>query len=421
MKFAQWETLENMKELVPLSKVNGKEKIKSSGLPMAYDGEYLYVNGRGTHSLIIGSTGSGKTQCITLPMLNQAWLAGESIIVSDSSNELYDTTKEEFEKNGYQIFKLNLDEATDTNYWNPFDLVKKLYSEKNYDKATEEIENLGFYLINVPEEQNSDPFWINSAVNYFTGICLYLLESKKELSLESVYEIDDAIKANPDKFFKSLDKKVASYINLSSVLLAPNDTRMSIIAVFDNKFRFYISKENLRKMLSKSDFDISELSSEKTAIFIKSGKSKVSANLLPLFLEQAYSTKDDKNRLNIIVDEFYNANPILDFPKMLSYSREVGIIFTIMVRGFNDLKNIYGKEEAEMIRLCFSNIVYLLSQDIETLEEISKLCGETNKKEPLVSIEELKCMKPFEAIVLTIRMMPFKTKMLPYYEVNKGK
>ena len=96
MKFAQWETLENMKELVPLLKVNGKGKIKASGLPMAYNDECLYVDARNSHSLIIGSSGSGKTQAITFPMLNLAWLASESIIVNDSSNELYDTTKEEF-------------------------------------------------------------------------------------------------------------------------------------------------------------------------------------------------------------------------------------------------------------------------------------------------------------------------------------
>ena len=277
MKFAQWETLENMKELTPLSKVNGHEKIKSSGLPFAYDNEYLYVNGRGTHSLVIGSTGSGKTQCVTLPMLNQAWLAGESVIVSDSSYELYETTKDEFKKNGYKIYKINLDEATETNNWNPFDLIKKLYAEKNYDKASDEIDALGYYLINGPEEQNSDPFWINSAVNYFAGICLYLLENKKELNLDSVYEIDNAIKENPDKFLKSLDKKASSYINLSCVLLAPTETKMSIIAVFDNKYKLFIAKENLRKMLLKSDFDITKLSEEKTVVFIKSGKSKISS------------------------------------------------------------------------------------------------------------------------------------------------
>lgn len=420
MKFARWETLENMKELTPLLKVNGHEKIKSSGLPFAYDDGYLYVNGRANHTLVIGTTGSGKTQCVTLPMLNQAWLAGESVIVSDSSYELYETTKDDFKKNGYKIYKINLDEATETNNWNPFDLIKKLYEEKNYDKALDELDLLGYYLINGPEEQNSDPFWINSAVNYFSGICLYLLENKEKLNIDSIYEIDNIIKENPEKFLKSLNKKTTSYINLSCVLLAPTDTKMSIITVFDNKYKLFIAKENLKNMLSKSDFDITKLSEEKTVVFIKAGKSKISANLLPLFIEQVYADKSDKNRLNIIVDEFYSANPILDFPKMLSYSREVGILFTVMVRGFNDLKKTYGVEGAEMVKLGFSNIVYLLSQDIATLEEISKLCGETDKKQPLVTIEDLKCMRPFEAIILTIRMMPFKTKMLPYFEFKNA-
>ena len=419
MNFAKWETLENMKEMVRLSEVDGKEKIKSSGLPIAYDSKHLYVDSRDGHTLVIGSTGSGKTQAITLPMLNLAWLASESIIVSDSSNELYDTTKDEFDKNGYKIIRLNLDEAIDTNRWNPFELVEKLYAENNYDTASEVLSNIGYYLLSTQDDKNSDPFWITSAISYFTGICLYLLENKKELNIDAIYDMNEIIKDSPDKFIKSLDKHSASYINLSSILLAPNDTRMSIISVFEVNFKAYVGKENLRKLLAKSDFNISKISSEKTAVFVKCGKSKVSANLLPLFIEEVYESKKDKNKLNIIIDEFYNANPVLDFTKLLSYSRGVGIRFTMMVRGFNDLKNTYGKEEAEMVRLGFSNIVYLLSQDIDTLEEMSRLCGKASKDTPLVSVEDLKTLKPFEAIVLTTRMMPFKTKLLPYYEIEK--
>jgi len=29
-------------------------------------------------------------------------------------------------------------------------------------------------------------------------------------------------------------------------------------------------------------------------------------------------------------------------------------------------------------------------------------------------------MKVFEAVILTTRMMPFKTKLLPYYEMKKN-
>ena len=418
MKFARWETLENLKELINLSKVNGKEKIKKSGLPIAYDNENLYIDSRNGHSLIIGSNGSGKTQAITLPMLNLAWLASESIIVSDSSDELYETTSEKFKENGYNIIRINFDEAINTHCWNPFEIVKKHYDEKNFDKVSDELESIANYLLNGIEEVNSDPFWINSAISYFTGISLYILSIGKALNLDEIYDTNNVIKENPDKFIKSLDKHSSVYINLASILTAPNDTRMSIISVFDNKFKLFFGRENLKKLLSKSDFDINRISEEKNVIYIKAGKTKISDHLLPLFIEQVYETKNDVNKLNIIIDEFYNLNPIADFSKMLNYSRSVNICFTILIRGFNDLKNTYGKEETDIIKLNFSNIVYLLSQDNETLEEISNMCGYKSKDDSLISVEDLKTLKQFEAIILTTRMMPFKTRMLPYYEIE---
>ena len=39
--------------------------------------------------------------------------------------------------------------------------------------------------------------------------------------------------------------------------------------------------------------------------------------------------------------------------------------------------NMYGKENAEILKMYFGNIVYLLSNDVYTLEEISNLCGNT--------------------------------------------
>ena len=92
MSFAHFETLKNMKEFVPLQSINGTEKIKLSGLPMAYDDKNLYIDSRNGHSLIIGSTGSGKTQTITLPLLKLSLLAGESIIVNDCTGEVYKET-----------------------------------------------------------------------------------------------------------------------------------------------------------------------------------------------------------------------------------------------------------------------------------------------------------------------------------------
>lgn len=427
MNFAKWETKENMEKNIPLIGINGKSEVKASGLPMAYDDEYLYVTKRLNHSLVIGSTGSGKTQTITLPLLELANKAGESVVIHDTKNELYETTYERFKENGYNVIRLNFDDAMDSNNWNPLDLPCRLYKEGNKDKAQDMLEELAFYLLNDLEEVNADPFWINSAINYFTGLTLYAFENEKEVSLTTIRDLDIQVKESGKDFKDKLDKKSSAYINLSGVLNAPPETKGSILAVFSQKIKRFISKENLSKMLSKSDFDIANIGKEKTIIYVVSGNSNNSERLLPLLISQVYYAKDEyskkEGKINIIVDDFFELYPIRNFEKILNYSRGIYITFTLMVRGFNDLKNKYGKEQTDILKLCFANLVYLLSQDIDTLEEISNLCGKTCEDgivKPLISVEELKTLKVFEAIILIPRIMPIKTKLLPYYEMKKS-
>ena len=84
---------------------------------------------------------------------------------------------------------------------------------------------------------------------------------------------------------------------------------------------------------------------------------------------------------------------------------------------------MYSKEEADILKMCFGNIVYLLSDDIYTLEEISKYCGTKEvdgKLLPLITVEELKTLDYFEAIILMSRTMPIKTKLLPDYQIDYG-
>ena len=55
-------------------------------------------------------------------------------------------------------------------------------------------------------------------------------------------------------------------------------------------------------------------------------------------------------------------------------------------------------------------MIYLISNDLETLNRVSQLCGNNSGKE-LISSLELKTLLTDEAVVLVPRMMPFKTKL----------
>lgn len=65
---------------------------------------------------------------------------------------------------------------------------------------------------------------------------------------------------------------------------------------------------------------------------------------------------------------------------------------------------------------------------MKALEEISKMCGEVkvtddkdkNATRPLISITDLQKMKLFEAIIIRLRMSPFRTKLEPDFKMNWG-
>ena len=122
----------------------------------------------------------------------------------------------------------------------------------------------------------------------------------------------------------------------------------------------------------------------------------------------------------MLLDEFGNMLKLKNFSTLLSRARGLNAEIIMVVQNYMQLINIYGKEQTEMLKLCFANILYLLSNDIYSLEEISKMCGEVSKDVPLITVEELKTMKHFEAIVITPRVYPYKTKLTPSYKIDWG-
>ena len=81
--------------------------------------------------------------------------------------------------------------------------------------------------------------------------------------------------------------------------------------------------------------------------------------------------------------------------------------------------NIYGEKETEIIRMSFGNLIYLMANDIETLRYVSRLCGRLDESSMLITEEELKVLKTFEAIILANRMYPIRTKLIADFNLPK--
>lgn len=444
--YSRWATdKEIKKELVKI--YPDDEKCDVVGMPLINNGKEIWVDSSGYHNMIIGSTGSGKSQGLSLPFIRVMAKGGESMIVTDPKGELYEKTANELKERGYNIILLNFRNPQNGNCWNPFTLPYNLYKNGDVDKATELLEDLAKNILYDEASKGQDPFWENTSADYFTGLSLALFEDAKEEEI-NINSINIMSTVGEEKlggttyikeYFSDKDQTGSAYVNASSTLMAPNDTKGSILSVFKQKIKMFSSRENLSEMLSHSDFDLEDIGRKKTAVFIViQDEKKTYHPLVTIFLKQCYETlvrvaqENEggklKYRTNFLLDEFANMPPLTDVDSMVSAARSRNIKLSFIIQDFSQLNDVYGKEKATTIRGNCGNTIYILSTELAALEEISKLCGEVKSKKddktdsrPLVTVTDLQNMKEEEAIVLRSRMYPYKTKLKFDHKINWGK
>lgn len=413
--YSEFTTFEDIQP--ELNKVNSKKDIKGSGIPVYYDNDSIYVDEDNGHTLVIGSTGSGKTQAITMPKIWTSINAGENIIVDDQKGELYETFEKELKENGYKTIKLDFHDFNG-NKWNPLKLAYEIYKEGNIDDAVMLFEKLAYYIFDETNNDTSDPFWANCCKQLFVGTIFYIIE--KENRLPNIEEVANYASKITVEEFNQLSDNSPAKIFLRVILTAPNETRGSIYAVFNNAVMCYSYANKITELLSVSDFELRDILENKVAVFITDGhKKSYVTNLVSVFMEELYYVCDKENsktRINIILDDFNDYPALENFSKLLNDTRRVYMEFTILVNSLHKLNETYGETNLEHIISHFIRIIYVFANDEFTLEYISNMCGNKKVDERLITTTELKLLKQFEVVILKNRQLPFKTKILPFYQ-----
>lgn len=448
--FSRWCTDKEMKKT--LSELNVQdEHYEKAGFPIISNDQKFWVDNGESHNLVIGSTGTGKTQCIIHPLVKILAKKGESMIVTDPKGEIYRESAGLLKKEGYQILVLNFREPQRGNCWNPLNLPYKLYKQGNTDKAMEILDDLATNILYDESSAKQDPFWEKTSADYFAGLALGLFEDGKEEQV-NINSINLMVNVGEDKFgarstyikeyFNSKDPAGAAYTCASGTINAPDDTKNSILSTFRQKIRLFASRENLSEMLSQNDFDIDTIGKQKTAVFmIIHDEKKTYHALATIFIKQCYESLIDVAqhtsngklpiRTNFILDEFQNMPPIKDITTMVAAARSRDIRLTMIIQNFAGLEATYNKEVAQTIRSNCNNLLYLLTTELAALKEISELCGdkmvkvgkgdkEREEARPLATVADLQKLKLFDAIVIRTRLNPYKTRLKPNFEIDWG-
>ena len=240
-------------------------------------------------------------------------------------------------------------------------------------------------------------------------------------------------------YFTLKGESSSAYKYAKATITAPSDTKSSILSVFQDKIKNFASRPELSEMLSYSDFNMEDIGKEKTAVFLVVHDEKTTYHsLATIFIKQLYEVLIDvahknpkgelKYRTNFILDEFANMPALKDVTSMVTAARSRKIRFTFIIQNFAQLDEVYGEKNAETIRSNCGNTIYLLTNELAALEEISKLCGEVKSKEkektvstPLVTVTDLQKMKMNEIIVIRMRKRPFRTTLKGAYDIDWGK
>ena len=367
------------------------------------------------------------------------------MIITDPKGEIYEKTSNLLRARGYQILLLNFRDPQNGNAWNPMSLPYQMYKNGDQDKAIELLDDLALNILYDESNKNADPFWEKTSADYFSGVALGLFEDAKEDEI-NINSISVATTVGEEKFggstyikeyFNAKDPGSAAAINASSTIMAPNETKGSILSVFKQKVKLFASRENLSEMLSYSDINLESIGEKPTAVFIViQDEKKTYHSLVTILLKQIYETlirvaQRHGGRLpvrtNFLLDEFPNMPPLKDVTTMITAARSRNIRFTMIIQNFAQLDDVYGKETAETIRGNCGNIIYLITTELKALEEISKMCGEVKSKKddktastPLVTVSDLQIMKQYEVIILRLRKQPFKTKLTPDWKLDWG-
>jgi type IV secretion system protein VirD4 len=415
----------------------GDDKSAGCGLPIMSDGNSIFVDNSDAHTMILGSTGSKKTRLIVKPLVRIIAKAGESMIITDPKGELYDDTSGFVSSMGHSIKVIDLRDPYKSDQWNPLSYAYELYHSGKIDDAISMLNDFINFLAEPQRSSSKDIYFIENGCSYLFGYLLYFLSTttQQEFNIFNFanFFMTHATPEATEEIVKYVAEGSIANLNLKSVLTVKDakNTFGCIASSASAMLNTFILRKTLCQVLSNNSFDIRDIAKEKTAIYIIVPDEKTTLHfLVSFFINQTYEILIDEAqqqanrklpmRVNYICEEFCTCPVVPDMQAKISAGRSRDIRFFLVVQGWNQLQQKYGKDANTIMGNC-QNIVFLPSRELELLMIISNLCGEAIyndyegdiKSRPLISISELQRLnkEKGEALILHGKNYPFMSTL----------
>lgn len=395
--------------------------------------EYEIVLTDNMHSLVIGSTGSGKTTSYIDPSIEimSNFREHPSLIITDPKGELYTKHKANLERRGYTVAVVDLRNPYVSTKWNPlekiyvdYDIARniekyveedgekrilfgkeynqsqvknamKIEQQKRYDEIYERLNDIATVIC--PITNKGEPIWESGARNLILAILIGMLEDsqkegkplrKDQYNFYNLFKIATTTEYNCRtlcEYFNTRDVLSKARVLSKQALESHEKTRGSYLSTLFDKLNIF-TDISICHLTSENEITFSELDEKPYAIFIqipdeKETRYKIASMILVDIYKEliAKANRNDglklKRNVYFILDEFGNLPKIEKIEQMVTVSRSRGLFFTFVVQSYAQLVKVYDKSIADIIKSNCNIHIFIGTSDLNTTEEFSKRCG----------------------------------------------
>ena len=343
------------------------------------------------NTLIVGGAGTGKSRFMIKPNTLQM---NASYVITDPSGEIIKSVGKVLSDNGYKIKIFNIEDMSHSNCYNPLDYIRdeagvNMLIQCLIDNTTKGEGGAGDNQFFVDAEKllysacifYLKDFCSDDSVKNFAGV-MNLINSSQ------VDENNANAKSPLDKLFDKLPQNSLAWKYYKAFKQAAGKTLKSIIISCVTRLQPFMTPQvvNLTRV---DELHLDRIGDEKTALFIITNQADQTYSFLGSILysqlfETLYHKGNDqlaktgseqlKVPVRCLMDEFANIGTVPQFPSRLSTMRKYNISATIVLQDMAQIESMYKDDWKTLVGNC-SSIVFLGSQEPNTLEYFSKMLG----------------------------------------------
>ena len=366
---------------------------------------------KNAHTMIIGTTGSGKTTTFINPavqILSQSAVK-PSMLISDPKGELYALHAKSLADKGYTVKVLDLRNPYNSVRWNPLerpflnyqrmlhiedevmadeerggwvfegelynnpeDLQSALQVKKQwlFDQVYEDLHDMITVLC--PITNKNEPIWESGAKNFILAIAIAMLEdsanpalgmTKEKYNFYNLMKIATNTEEDCAELMRYFQNRgpLSKALSLSKQVLDSADkTRGSYLSTMFDKLNIFADL-SLCSLTSANEITFSDMAEKPIALFLQIPDEKETRHTLAaMVLLQAYkelvakaNTYPDLSlprSVYFLMDEFGNLPPIHKMEQMVTVGRSRNLWLCLVIQSYAQLAKVYDEKVADIIK-----------------------------------------------------------------------